>query len=43
MLQSRRRPRNIDVMLDVVLFKGSNYGVSDAATVHSFCMCAVIS
>ncbi len=43
MLQSRRRPRNINVMLQVTLFKGSNCGVVDVMMVISFCMCAVVS
>ncbi len=30
MLQSRRRARNIDVMLHAALFKGSNCVVADA-------------
>ncbi len=42
MLQPRRRQRNIDVMLHVTLFKGSNCGVADAVMVR-FCMHAVVS
>ncbi len=37
MLQSRRKPRNIDVMLHVVLVKSSNCGVADAVIIISFC------
>ncbi len=33
MLQSRRRPRNTDVMLHVALYKGSNCAVADAVIV----------
>ncbi len=42
-LQFRRRPRNIDVILHVALFKGSNCGVVDAVIAISFCMCAVVA
>ncbi len=42
MLQSRRRPRNTDVMLHVALYKGSNCAVADAVIVTLAQACVLL-